>query len=370
MSSFLFIAFLFYYEFPQLALPLIMDKNKIVGRWLLLGVLMLMVQVLLGGITRLTGSGLSITEWKPLLGALPPMNEASWLLLFEKYKQIAQYKFLNQDFSLSDFKFIFFWEWFHRNWARLISVVFLIPFFYFLIKKIITKEMVPKLIALFLLGIGQGLIGWIMVASGLNDENLYVSHIRLAIHFISALVLIGFTFWFALSLLVEDTSLVKNNSIKQYTIFILILIGLQLIYGAFMAGLKAANVAPTWPSINGEYFPSDLLIQNFVHHPINIHFVHRMLAYIIFILIIIWHFKASRISISETFSKYKNLPLILVSLQVILGILTVLYSSKIVRNGFGLFEYFAIFHQIVAMCLVMTFIGFLYLLKAKQNPIK
>ena len=149
-----------------------MDK-KIIARWLLLGVALLMIQVVLGGITRLTGSGLSITEWKPLLGALPPMNENEWQILFEKYKHIAQFKLLNQDFTISDFKFIYFWEWLHRNWARLISIVFLIPFFFFMYKKMITKEMIPKLIALFVLGLSQGLIGWIMVASGLNDENLY-----------------------------------------------------------------------------------------------------------------------------------------------------------------------------------------------------
>lgn len=104
------------------------QRNRLIGRWLLLGVIMLSVQVLLGGITRLTGSGLSITEWEPILGALPPMNDADWQLAFDKYKQIGQFTFLNADFTLSDFKFIYFWEWFHRNWARLISVAFLIPF--------------------------------------------------------------------------------------------------------------------------------------------------------------------------------------------------------------------------------------------------
>ena len=176
-------------------------KSNAVAIWLLVGVGMIIIQVLLGGITRLTGSGLSITEWKPILGAVPPMNEAAWLKAFEQYKQIGQYKQLNFEFTLSDFKFIYFWEWFHREWARLIGVVFFIPFVWFIIKKKIEKWMINPMVILFLLGILQALLGWIMVASGLNDENLYVDHIRLAIHFIAALGLLCYTLWFALMLL-------------------------------------------------------------------------------------------------------------------------------------------------------------------------
>ena len=329
---------------------------------------MLMVQVLLGGITRLTGSGLSITEWKPLLGALPPLNQTEWLQLFEKYKQIAQYKYLNQDFTLADFKFIFFWEWFHRNWARLISVVFLVPFIWFLYKKIITKEMVPKLLGLFTLGLGQGLIGWIMVASGLNDENnLYVSHIRLAIHFISALVLIGFTYWFALSLLINKKDRIINSHLKQMSIGVLVLLSIQLVYGAFMAGLKAAIVAPTWPGINGSILPAGLLQQSFLHHPINVHFVHRSLAFLLFITVIGWYGKSRLLKSSALFSRYKIFPLILVLAQAILGILSVLNATHLTRNGLGVFEYLALFHQIIAMCLAMSFVWVIYMVSEKAE---
>lgn len=171
--------------------------------WLLIGVAMLMIQVLLGGITRLTGSGLSITEWKPIMGAIPPLNDHDWNLAFEKYKQIAQFKYLNSNFTLADFKSIFFWEWFHRFWARLIAVTFLIPFIIFIFQKRFKKEMIKPMIILFLLGALQGLVGWIMVQSGLEDSELvYVSHYKLAIHFILALVLIAYALWFALKLLV------------------------------------------------------------------------------------------------------------------------------------------------------------------------
>lgn len=343
------------------------NNKKLIAYWLLLGVAMLMIQVILGGITRLTGSGLSITEWKPLLGALPPMDESEWKSLFEQYKQIAQFKILNQDFALADFKFIYFWEWFHRNWARFIGVAFLVPFIYFLWKKMITKEMVPKLLGLFALGIAQGLIGWIMVASGLNDENLYVSHIRLAIHFVSALVLIAFTFWFALSLIVQSEHRVNQILLQKYTIAILFILSLQLIYGAFMAGLKAGSFAPTWPSINGDIVPAQLWQQSFLQHPINIHFVHRMLAYILTIIVFIWYVKARKIKTSVLYNKFIHVPVFFVLLQIVLGIFTVLNSIHPTRNGFGQFELLALSHQIVAMCLAMSLIWVLFMQQNRHN---
>ncbi|MGL6268788.1 MAG: COX15/CtaA family protein, partial [Chitinophagaceae bacterium] len=162
-------------------------RSSAVAIWLLIGVGMIVIQVLLGGITRLTGSGLSITEWQPILGAIPPMNDEAWQKAFDQYKQIGQYKHLNFDFTLGDFKFIYFWEWFHRVWARFMGLVFLIGFIYFLVTRKFKKEMIWPMVLLFLLGAFQGAIGWIMVKSGLNENDLYVSHIRLSIHFVSAL---------------------------------------------------------------------------------------------------------------------------------------------------------------------------------------
>lgn len=348
--------------------PLGMDKNKIVGYWLLIGVFMLIVQVLLGGITRLTGSGLSITEWQPILGSIPPLNEQEWQKAFLLYQEkTGQYKFLNQDFNLSDFKFIYFWEWMHRNWARLISVVFIIPFLYFAYKKYFNSAIISKLVALFLLGAAQGLIGWIMVKSGLNDDNLYVSHIRLAVHFISALVLIGFTFWFAMSLLVDDSQLVSRPSIRNFTMFILACLLIQLTYGAFMAGLKAATVAPTWPSINGDYFPDSIWNKSYIYDKINIHFVHRMLAYLLIILLTIWSVKAAAVKESTLFNRYKFMPFILVCTQVLLGIFSLWSSHQQVRNGFGVFEYLAQAHQLIAMFLFMSILGMFFLLQGKKT---
>jgi cytochrome c oxidase assembly protein subunit 15 len=346
-------------------------SSRPVAIWLLVGVGMIMIQVLLGGITRLTGSGLSITEWKPILGALPPMNEQQWLEAFEKYKQIAQYKFLNFHFSLQDFKFIYFWEWFHRLWARLIGVVFLIPFAVFLYQKRIKKEMVKPLLIMFLLGALQGLIGWIMVQSGLGDsENIYVSHYRLAIHFILALVLLCYVLWFALYLLVPRTQLVFNKPLRKFTVWLMVLLGIQFIYGAFMAGLKAATSAPTWPTINGVWMPENFHAhagQEFAglsflaDHPLVVHFIHRNLAYLLVILVFIWFLRALKIHGSSLLNRIKWLPLFFVLLQTALGIWTVLHAAD-ARSLLWL----GTAHQFVAMLLLLSLFCILYLLRRRQ----
>lgn len=348
-------------------------SSKIVANWVFLGVAMLVIQVLLGGITRLTGSGLSITEWKPIMGAIPPLSETEWQQAFSKYQQIAQYKYLNHHFTVSDFKFIFFWEWFHRLWARTIGVVFLVPFIYFMVKRYIRRWMVMPLVILFILGGLQGLIGWIMVKSGLNDENLYVNHIRLAIHFVSAMVLIAYALVFGLMLSVPQENRVADASLKKNTIAITALLIIQLFYGAFMAGMKGAGVAPTWPDINGVMVPvqffSGNIINDLFFNIINIHFIHRTLAYIIFVLIILWWLKARKYNYSPSFNKAKNLPLIFVFVQVILGILSILNSPKIILGHFGVFEWFAQLHQLTGMLLLLSLISVIYLLRFKKNTV-
>ncbi len=349
------------------------DKStRIVANWIFLGIAMLIIQVLLGGITRLTGSGLSITEWKPLMGALPPMNEAEWQKAFNGYQQIAQYKYLNRHFTLSDFKFIFFWEWFHRLWARIIGVVFLIPFIAFLIKGYFKKWMIVPLVILFLLGALQGAIGWIMVQSGLNDNDLYVSHIRLAVHFMAAMVLIGYALIFGLKLSVKEENKVSNRRLFTGAIIITVLVCIQLIFGAFMAGLKAATVAPTWPDINGMMIPEGMFspggfLHNIIHNKITIHFIHRTLAYVIGVLILIWWLSLRKTSYSSAFKKAKNCTMILVTVQIILGVLTVINSSVKGGGSFGAFEWLAQLHQLTGMLLFLSMLAVLYLLPAKHT---
>ena len=331
--------------------------NRAIVIWLFTGVAMIIVQVLLGGITRLTGSGLSITEWKPILGALPPMNEAAWQAAFEKYQQIGQAKYINSHFTLADFKWIYFWEWLHRNWARLIGFVFAVPFVWFLIKKKIDRSMVTPMVMLLVLGGLQGAIGWIMVQSGLNEENLYVSHIRLAIHFIAALGLLWYVLWFALKLSVPAGSIVRAPGLRKLSGWILGLLVLQLVYGAFMAGLHAALAANTWPSINGDLVPGGMFAQggfleDVTHNKITIHFIHRNLAYLLTILIAVWYFRSAKLPQLAT---VRALALLTVLLQVFLGVLTVLNSNVNIPLGF------ALAHQFTGMLLLMVLVwaGFL-----------
>lgn len=352
------------------------QKSKRVAQWLMLGVIMTVIQIALGGITRLTGSGLSITEWDVVTGALPPLNEEQWLALFAKYKTTPQFQLLNFDFNLANFKFIFFWEWFHRLWARSIGLVFAFGFIYFLVKKYFQPKMVKPLLVLFLLGALQGAIGWIMVASGLEGDAVYVKPTRLALHFIFALGLLCYTYWFALSLTVHpirrnsgnDDASNKINTIRNFAWVILLILFFQLIYGALMAGHKAANVASTWPTINGEWMPSSLVqgsnfFLNAINNTIWIHFVHRGLAYLLLVLIIVWSLRLLKLQGNPFWVRARIAPAILVFIQVLLGIFTVLSSVHIIPGVWAGFEWLAQLHQLVGMLLLLSVINILYATK-------
>lgn len=337
--------------------------NRAIVIWLYTGVAMIIVQVLLGGITRLTGSGLSITEWKPILGALPPMSEAAWQEAFAKYQEIGQSKYINSHFTLSDFKWIYFWEWLHRNWARLIGIVFFVPFIWFIIKKTINRSMIWPMVVLFILGGLQGGIGWIMVKSGLNEEDLYVSHIRLAIHFIAALGLLWYVLWFALKLSISPAQRAEAPRLRSLSGWILGLLVIQLVYGAFMAGLHAALAASTWPSINGYAVPPGMFAQggfwaDVTHNPITIHFIHRGLAYILIILIALWYIRSWKI---PQLQGARAAALFTVLLQVFLGVLTVMNSNVKIPLGF------ALAHQFVGMCLLMVMVWARFLTVPSQR---
>ncbi len=342
-------------------------SNKAVAIWLLTGVGMIVIQVLLGGITRLTESGLSITEWKPITGAFPPLNDFAWQMEFDRYKVTDQFKYVHQNFSLSDFKFIFFWEWFHRLWARLMGMVFLIGFIYFFVRKKFDKEMIFPMVILFLLGAAQGVIGWVMVKSGLVPEKYFVGHIELTTHLIAALGLLCYTLWFALGLLIPADRQIQSKPLQKMLVIILSVLVLQLIYGGFMAGLKAAVTAPTWPDINGMMIPANLfaensIIKNFVSNPIAVHFVHRGLAYLLLVLIAVWWFKSSAVRTNVLAGRFRNFLLVLVSLQVLLGILTVInatHAHRLVLLG--------VTHQFVGMMLLVTVVSLLFLIRGRKD---
>jgi cytochrome c oxidase assembly protein subunit 15 len=354
-------------------------SNKLVATWLLVGVVMTIIQFVLGGVTRLTGSGLSITEWEVITGALPPLSEQAWLNEFAKYKQTPQFQLLNYEFDLQNFKYIFFWEWFHRLWARIIGLVFAGGFIWFLVAKHFKKEMIKPLVILFFLGIMQGAIGWIMVASGLQGDAVYVKPTRLALHFIFALGLLSYTFWFALQLSVPKTALQIQAGMHQavqkaktLNVAILALLVLQLMYGALMAGHKAAMVAPTWPTINGDYLPQNLFsdpvfLLNFIENKILVHFMQRGIAYVLLVLVIYWTVKLYQINGSSFFNRIKIFPLLLVLLQVLLGIASLLYARSIIPGVWGIFEWMAQIHQLVGMSLLLSLVATYYVMREQTN---
>ncbi len=346
-------------------------SSRPIAIWLLIGVGMIIIQVLLGGITRLTGSGLSITEWNVVTGTLPPMNEQQWMTEFSKYQDTTQYQLLNSGFTIRDFKFIFFWEWFHRLWARLIGVVFAVPFIIFLVQKRFKPSMVKPMIILFLLGALQGAIGWIMVASGLTGDAIYVKPAKLAMHFVLALGLLAYAFWFALELLVPKEKIVFNTKINKLTIGILAVLLVQLVYGAFMAGHKAATAAPTWPDINGSIIPPNMFgkeggLLDLIDNRITIHFIHRGLAYILLALVFWQASQLAKLKSAPALQNGRWLPAFLISIQLALGILSVLSSTSIIPNKWGLFEWMAQLHQLVAMGLLLTEVWLLYIVRRQR----
>lgn len=341
---------------------LALKKRKAVGNWLLVGVGMIVIQVLLGGITRLTESGLSITEWKPITGILPPWGDAAWQELFDKYKQTDQFKYVHQHFSMSDFKLIFFWEWFHRVWARLMGFVFLIGFIYFLVRRYFSKDMILPLVLLFILGGVQGFIGWIMVASGLVPEKYYVGHIELTTHFLAALFLLSYTLWFALRLRIQPNQLVTLPRWRKGLIVLGIIIVIQLMYGGFMAGLKAAITAPTWPTINGSWIPpvdwsEGGLIYLLSFNPLWVHVMHRTIAYVLGALVL-GGWWMSRGQFSGLSNRLRQYLLAITLVQILLGILTVMNAT----NDTALL-YLGVAHQFTAMVLVMVWVSLLYLVR-------
>jgi len=349
--------------------------KRAVAIWIGIGVLMLFIQVLLGGITRLTGSGLSITEWQVITGTIPPLDHSAWLTAFEKYKATPQYRLLNTHFSLADFKYIFFWEWIHRFWARLIGIVFIFGFVYMAGKKYLKKDMQRPLIILFLFGALQGLIGWVMVKSGLSGDEIYVKPIRLSAHFIFALGLIAYAHWFFLQLIIPEN---KRNHFRSAVFvckILLMLLFIQFIFGALMAGHKAATAAPTWPDINGEIIPStiwkhELGARNFVENKTTIHFVHRTFGYLLFLATLLFTGYLQRILIENRFlKKIAVLPLICTIFQLGLGVLAILFSLQIVPNQWGIFETIALLHQITAMLLLLSIVTVLYIINGKSSSI-
>jgi cytochrome c oxidase assembly protein subunit 15 len=314
--------------------------------WLMAVAALVFAMVVVGGITRLTESGLSITEWKPIAGALPPLNEASWLSEFEKYKQIPEYTQINgpAGMTLAEFKFIYFWEWVHRLLGRVIGLAFALPLAWFWIKRAIPAGYKPRLLALLALGGLQGTIGWWMVSSGLSART-DVSHYRLAVHLLTALTILGGLVWTALDL----HALTKNPSAKParitgFTASILTILFIQLLFGAWVAGLNAGYVANTWPLMNDRFYPDGVdtakgAIYALVNDPYLTHFVHRWWAWVAVIALVLMSRRVKKAGVRAASTAIHSA----FGIQILLGIATVMTGVNIVL---------AVSHQAVGALLV------------------
>ena len=323
--------------------------------WLKLSLILVFSIIIIGGLTRLTDSGLSITQWELFKGILPPLNDSSWNNYFELYKKIPQYKLLNYNMSIDEFKVIFYWEYIHRNLGRLIGIFFLLPLIYFHLTNVIDKKYLYICNSILLLIIIQGVIGWFMVKSGLINVTT-VSHYRLSLHLCVALIIISTIFWLILNF--------KNNTFKKFFdlsyenlpyLFLIFLIFLQIIFGAFVSGLDAGKIYQNWPLMGDTFFPDDTKVSSInnlfdFNNQSLVQFYHRNLAYFItfYILIILFLILKRKIKIL-----YKP-TLLLVTflfLQILLGILTLISGLNI---------YLASAHQISSVLLVFSIVNLYY----------
>ena len=308
-------------------------ENKSVIIWLLSGCILIFLMVVVGGITRLTNSGLSMTDWHLVTDTFPPLTEAKWQEAYEQYKQFPEYQKINinNNFTISDYKFIYFWEWFHRLIGRVIGMVFIIPFVYFLIKKKLDSATIKKCVILLGLGGLQGFFGWFMVRSGLID-NPDVSHFRLALHLTTAFITFAYTFWVALDLIYpnKNTIIVQLRNLARIALFFLLL---QIIYGGFVAGLNAGLVHNHWPLMSdGQFIHESVFIEqktlflNLTEGKSGVQLVHRTLAYLVVGLIVFLYFKSRKFAIDSKQNGGIRLLLVLVFVQFVLGVFTLLYG--------------------------------------------
>jgi heme a synthase len=299
-----------------------------VGIWLLAVSCLVLCMIIVGGATRLTDSGLSITEWAPIKGAIPPLNAADWASEFERYRAIPEYIQQNKGMSLADFQFIYWWEWSHRFLGRFVGLAFALPLLVFLATKQIRKGLAPWLGAMFLLGGLQGAIGWWMVSSGLSGDRLDVAAYRLATHLSMAFILMALTAWTALDLLAPKRVGSGDASLLPWIALFVAFLATQIVMGAFVAGTDAGMVNNDWPTFAGGWFPKDYaaltpFAQNLVENRSTIQFNHRIGAYVIAIAAALLWFK-SRASLDGDVRLWGNVVGVLVIAQVALGIATLI----------------------------------------------
>jgi cytochrome c oxidase assembly protein subunit 15 len=320
--------------------------------------------VVLGGVTRLTRSGLSIVEWQPLMGAIPPLTEADWLALFEKYKQTPEYLKVNVGMDLAGFQGIFWLEYLHRLLGRLIGIVFLLPFLYFLVRRQIERPLMPKLIAMFVLGGLQGLMGWLMVASGLVDLPR-VSPYRLTAHLGLALLIYGYMLWVALGLFhPRPEAGAERRPLRRFGIALMTLITVTFLAGGFVAGTRAGFAFNDWPWMHGRLIPDGLyamtpLWADWFENVATVQFHHRLLAYALAIAVALFWWRARGVSLPARARALLPWLLAVLAAQVLLGILTLLYIVPVSL---------AALHQAGAMVLFTVALVLNHALRLNNQP--
>ena len=325
--------------------------NNQLSFWLISMFIIIAIMIVVGGLTRLTDSGLSITEWQLFSGILPPLNQKDWILYFNLYKEIPEFKLQNFNMTLQEFKVIFWWEWAHRFLGRIIGLFYLIPLIYFSYKLKISK--ILNLYFIFFLICFQGFIGWYMVSSGLVDR-VDVSHFRLSIHLLIAFLILSLIFWNFLKY--RNYNYVSDGISPIIPLIFLILILIQIVIGAFVSGMDAGRIYNSWPLMGNAYFPNDNSVENLFKlsafsDPSLVQFIHRNLAYVIGLFYLLIFFKVYKKKINKLYKTINILGFFII-LQIVLGIYTVLLGAQL---------YIAALHQVSSIFLVTSSIYFFFI---------
>ena len=321
-------------------------QNRAVATWLLICCGLVFAMVVLGGVTRLTGSGLSMVDWRPLMGILPPIGDAEWQRVFEMYQQSPEFLKVNSDFGVNEFKSIFWLEYLHRLLGRTIGLVFFVPFVFFFARGYIQRREWPRYLLMFVLGGMQGLLGWYMVKSGLVDVP-HVSQYRLTAHLVAAFIIYAYMFWVAMSLLFPRSDNATRHPWYGKMLALFILVTVTVISGGFVAGLKAGKIYNTFPMMGDHWFPPGLMAlepiwRNFFDNMTTVQFDHRWLAITTFVLVVVSWYKARKADLPARARPAVNALLHTAILQVALGIATLLLAVPVILGAT---------HQAVAMLL-------------------
>ena len=339
----------------------VIQSRRTVATWLLVCCALVFVMVVVGGVTRLTHSGLSIVEWQPVMGAVPPLNEQQWAETFAKYQQTPEFKQRNHDMTVDEFKGIFWWEYSHRLLGRVIGLVFLLPFLFFLFTRRLDPEVAWMLGGIFILGALQGVVGWLMVASGLVDEPR-VSSIRLATHLGLAFLIYGFMLWVALDLLFRERGL-ASDTMRGRASGMLAIIWLMVLSGALVAGIKAGYAYNTWPLMNGKIVPDEIMLiepwyANIAYNMATVQFIHRCLALVIALMAVGLWFDVRREPPNPRPRFWSTILLVMAFIQVGLGIGTLLLRVPV---------NLAALHQMGALVLFSIAVMFRHTLREQKQ---